>query len=211
MKSAAPHKSLYNRLFKRIFDLAGIAMLVPVALPAGLLTALALSLSLRSTHVLFRQQRPGLGGKIFTILKFRTMTDAKSASGELLPDDLRLTRTGRAVRSLSLDELPQLLNVARGEMSFVGPRPLLPKYLPLYSARQAERHLVRPGITGLAQVCGRNAIAWHQKFEFDHLYVDTISLKTDIKIVILTLCKVIAREGVSAEGTATMPEFDGTN
>jgi len=159
--------------------------------------------------VLFRQQRPGLRGKPFTLYKFRTMRDARTASGELLPDDLRLTTFGKWLRSTSLDELPELFNVLKGEMSLVGPRPLLMEYLPRYSPEQARRHEVKPGITGWAQVNGRNALTWEEKFRMDVWYVDHWNLWLDMKIVLLTIWKVLKREGISAEGSATMPVFTG--
>ncbi|RKT59635.1 lipopolysaccharide/colanic/teichoic acid biosynthesis glycosyltransferase [Azonexus fungiphilus] len=159
--------------------------------------------------VLFRQIRPGLHGQLFEMVKFRTMTDARGPSGELLPDAVRLTPFGRWLRATSLDELPELLNVVKGEMSLVGPRPLLTEYLALYSSDQARRHEVRPGITGWAQVNGRNAISWEDKFKLDVWYVDNRSLWLDIKILWLTVKKVLVREGISAEGEATAPKFSG--
>lgn len=159
---------------------------------------------------MFRQVRPGLDGDLFTMVKFRTMTDERSSDGALLPDAQRLTSFGRFLRSSSLDELPELWNVLRGEMSLVGPRPLLVEYLPLYSSEQARRHEVRPGITGWAQVNGRNAISWEDKFALDVWYVDNQSLWLDIKILWITLRKVIVRDGISAAGDATMPKFTGT-
>lgn len=160
--------------------------------------------------VLFKQLRPGMRGRPFTMVKFRTMTDVTDASGVLLPDEARLTPFGKWLRSTSLDELPELLNVLRGDMSLVGPRPLLAEYLPLYSAEQARRHEVRPGITGWAQVNGRNAISWEEKFKLDVWYVDNQSLWLDIKILWLTVKKVLVREGISADGEATMPKFTGS-
>jgi len=160
--------------------------------------------------VLFKQVRPGLGGKPFTMMKFRSMTDERDEHGNLLPDGVRLTKFGRFLRSTSLDELPGLWCVLKGDMSLVGPRPLLMEYLPLYSAEQARRHEARPGITGWAQVNGRNAISWEQKFEYDVWYVDNQSLWLDIKIIFLTLKKVFVRDGISAQGEATMPAFRGT-
>jgi len=160
--------------------------------------------------VMFKQVRPGLGGKPFTMMKFRSMTDERDEHGNLLPDGVRLTKFGRFLRSTSLDELPGLWCVLKGDMSLVGPRPLLMEYLPLYSAEQARRHEARPGITGWAQVNGRNAISWEQKFEYDVWYVDNQSLWLDIKIIFLTLKKVFVRDGISAQGEATMPAFRGT-
>jgi lipopolysaccharide/colanic/teichoic acid biosynthesis glycosyltransferase len=197
-------------MLKRIFD---------ALVAAGLLLVLALPLALLYVQVrrhlgapaLFRQVRPGLGGRPFEMIKFRTMTDAKDASGQLLPDSERLTPFGRWLRSTSLDELPELWNVLCGHMSLVGPRPLLMEYLPLYSAEQARRHDVRPGITGWAQINGRNAISWDQKFALDVWYVDNQSLWLDLKILVLTVLKVAKREGISSAGEATMPRFTGTN
>lgn len=161
--------------------------------------------------VFFTQPRPGLHGKVFKVIKFKTMNDRKDSEGKLLPDADRLTRTGRFLRSTSLDELPQLINVVKGEMSLIGPRPLLVHYLPLYNKRQARRHEVRPGITGYAQVNGRNAISWEQKFELDVYYVENVNLILDIKIVFLTLLKVIKRADINTAGTATTIPFTGTN
>jgi lipopolysaccharide/colanic/teichoic acid biosynthesis glycosyltransferase len=194
---------------KRIFDLtlASLGLLV-LAIPMALL-ALLVRLKL-GTPVLFRQVRPGLHGKPFMMLKFRTMTDARGLDGALLPDAERLTPFGRWLRATSLDELPELWNVLKGDMSLVGPRPLLMEYLPLYTPEQARRHEVRPGITGWAQVNGRNALSWEEKFKLDVWYVDNRSLWLDIKILWLTVRKVFAREGISAAGEATMPRFTGS-
>ena len=161
--------------------------------------------------ILFRQRRPGLNGEIFEMLKFRSMQEAKDKEGNLLPDSERLTEFGRWLRSTSLDELPELWNVLRGEMSLVGPRPLLMEYLPLYSPEQAHRHDVRPGITGWAQVNGRNAISWEEKFKLDVWYVDHQSFWLDLKILFLTVKNVISQHGISADGEATMPKFSGNN
>jgi lipopolysaccharide/colanic/teichoic acid biosynthesis glycosyltransferase len=194
---------------KRVFDfLAASLALLMLALP---LLALAWLIRCKlGSPVLFRQLRPGLHGKPFTMVKFRTMTDARDASGALLPDAQRLTHFGRFLRASSLDELPELWNVLRGEMSLVGPRPLLMQYLPLYSPEQARRHEVRPGITGWAQVNGRNAISWADKFALDVWYVDHSSLWLDVRILWLTVRKVLVRDGISAAGEATMPAFTGT-
>ena len=189
-----------------------------VALAGGALIALSgpllvLSLLVRSrlgSPVLFKQVRPGLGGQPFTMYKFRTMTDERGSDGELLPDAVRLTAFGKFLRSTSLDELPELWNVLRGDMSLVGPRPLLMSYLPLYSEQQARRHEVRPGITGWAQVNGRNALSWDEKFEYDVWYVENRSFALDLKILLMTLQKVVKRDGISADGEATMPRFSGT-
>lgn len=198
-----------SALLKRLMDLclASVA-LVLLALPM-LVIALLVRLSLGSP-VLFRQQRAGLHGKPFTLIKFRTMRDALDERGKLLPDEVRLTRFGKWLRHTSLDELPELLNVLKGEMSLVGPRPLLLEYLPRYNAQQARRHEVKPGITGWAQVNGRNALSWEEKFRLDVWYVDHWNIWLDIKILLLTLWKVLKREGISAEGSATMPVFMGT-
>ncbi|WP_395348669.1 sugar transferase [Variovorax sp. UC122_21] len=195
---------------KRIFDLITSAFaLVVFAVPLGLLIW-QVRRKLGSP-VFFRQTRPGQSGQPFEMIKFRTMTDARGADGQLLPDGERLTPFGRFLRSSSLDELPELWNVLRGDMSLVGPRPLLMEYLPLYSTKQARRHEVRPGITGWAQVNGRNALGWEEKFELDVWYVDNQSLWLDLRILWLTVKKVIVREGISAAGEATMPRFNGSH
>jgi sugar transferase EpsL len=197
-----------SQAIKRVADIVGasvgIILLAPVMLAVALLVLLTMG-----RPVLFLQQRPGLRGKPFTLYKFRTMRDARSASGELLPDELRLTTFGKWLRSTSLDELPELFNVLKGEMSLVGPRPLLMEYLPRYSPEQARRHEVKPGITGWAQVNGRNALTWEEKFRMDVWYVDHWNLWLDVKILLLTIWKVLKREGISAEGSATMPVFTG--
>ncbi|MFN7986165.1 MAG: sugar transferase [Thermoanaerobaculia bacterium] len=201
--------SLYREGGKRAFDLAaalaGLVLASPVLALAGLGVALALG-----TPVLFRQERPGRGGRLFRILKLRTMSDARGGDGRLLPDAERLGPFGRFLRATSLDELPELWNVLRGEMSLVGPRPLLVEYLPLYDVRQARRHDVRPGITGWAQVNGRNALTWEQKFEMDVWYVENLTFGLDLRILWRTLVAVVRREGISAAGEATMPKFTGT-
>lgn len=195
---------------KRIFDVVGSALaLVVFAVPLGLLIW-QVRRKLGSP-VFFRQTRPGHSGQPFEMIKFRTMTDARDADVQLLPDGERLTPFGRFLRSSSLDELPELWNVFRGDMSLVGPRPLLMEYLPLYSTKQARRHEVRPGITGWAQVNGRNALGWEEKFELDVWYVDNHSLWLDLRILWLTVKKVIVREGISAAGEATMPRFNGSH
>ena len=194
---------------KRILDILIVILSAPVWIPALLVVALMVRLRI-GTPVFFRQTRPGLQGKPFTLLKFRTMTDARDAAGELLPDSIRLTDFGRWLRTTSLDELPELLNVLAGEMSLVGPRPLLMEYLPLYSKDQQRRHEVRPGVTGLAQVSGRNAIDWDSRLRLDVSYVENRSLWLDLKILWLTLIAVSRRHGISAEGEATMPKFSGS-
>lgn len=200
---------IYGNCIKRVLDFSAALIVLAVLLVPFLALAALLAAANRGTPF-FCQTRPGRRGKLFRIVKFKTMTDEKDARGELLPDERRLTRAGRLVRSLSLDELPQLFNVLAGQMSFIGPRPLLPEYLPLYSAEQARRHDVRPGITGWAQVNGRNSISWDRKFELDVWYVDHLSLLLDARIILLTLAKVVQRQGISAEGSATMEKFTGS-
>ncbi|WP_343230530.1 sugar transferase [uncultured Akkermansia sp.] len=200
---------MYRSFIKRLMDFSvALAMLAVLLVP--LLALMALLAAANRGTPFFRQTRPGLHGRLFRIVKFKTMTDETDERGELLPDERRLTRVGRLVRSLSLDELPQLFNVLAGQMSFIGPRPLLPEYLPLYSAEQARRHDVRPGITGWAQVNGRNSISWERKFELDVWYVDHLSFLLDMRIIFLTLAKVVRRQGISAEGSATMEKFTGS-
>lgn len=194
---------------KRLFDLVVTVLAAPVWLPVLGVVALLVRQKLGSP-VLFTQTRPGLGGRPFTLYKFRTMTDARDAAGNLLPDAERLPPFGRFLRSTSLDELPELWNVLRGDMSLVGPRPLLMQYLGRYTPRQARRHEVRPGITGLAQVSGRNALSWDDRFELDVWYVENHTLALDLKILWQTVAKVFKREGISAQGEATMPEFQGS-
>ncbi len=199
----------YQKVIKRLLDiilsLTAIILLSPVLLILAVLVRVKLG-----SPVLFRQQRPGYKGKIFGLMKFRTMTDEKDEKGELLPDEVRLTAFGKKLRSTSLDELPEFFNILRGDMSFVGPRPLLVQYLPLYNEEQAHRHDVLPGLTGLAQVNGRNAISWEQKFEYDVYYTRHISFLLDAKIVFLTVYKVLKRDGISSENSATMEFFTGT-
>ncbi|MDI9569701.1 MAG: sugar transferase [Pseudomonadota bacterium] len=193
---------------KRLFDIALSALALVVLSPALLLLAAVIRWRLGGP-VLFRQQRPGLGGRPFMLLKFRTMTDDRDADGALLPDAQRLTALGRLLRAASLDELPELFNVLKGDMSLVGPRPLLMQYLERYTPEQARRHEARPGITGWAQVNGRNAISWEEKFRLDVWYVDHRSLWLDIKIIAMTVWKILKREGISHPGQATMEEFTG--
>ena len=193
---------------KRLFDVL-LSAIVLMLLSVPLLVLSWVVRQKLGSPVFFRQERPGLYGKPFRMVKFRTMTDAREASGALLPDAQRLTPFGRFLRASSLDELPELWNVLRGEMSLVGPRPLLMEYLPLYSPEQARRHEVRPGITGWAQVNGRNAISWADKFALDVWYVDHRSLWLDLRILWLTVRKVLVRDGISAAGEATMPRFEG--
>ena len=195
-------------MFKRAFDLLGAAIGLIVFSPILIVISLMIRRQMGSP-VLFRQSRPGMHGKPFQMIKFRTMRDAIDADGRQLPDAERLTKLGRFLRSSSLDELPELWNVLKGEMSLVGPRPLLMEYLPLYSPEQARRHEVRPGVTGWAQVNGRNAISWDEKFALDVWYVDNQSHWLDLKIIWLTIRKVVKREGISAAGEATTPKFEG--
>jgi lipopolysaccharide/colanic/teichoic acid biosynthesis glycosyltransferase len=176
-----------------------------------LVVTLWLHFANKGAGAFFLQERPGKDGRIFKIVKFKTMTDERDAQGQLLSDEARLTRVGRFVRSISIDELPQLVNVLKGDMALIGPRPLLPKYLPLYSEEQMRRHAVRPGISGWAQCHGRNAISWTEKFKLDVWYVDHLSLWVDIKIIYLTTLKVLKRDGISEEGQATMEAFNGHN
>lgn len=201
----------YSLYIKRVFDFVLSLAALLLLFPFLLLVAVGLHFANKGSGAFFTQQRPGYKGKIFKIYKFKTMNDKRDAEGNLLPDAERLTKVGRFVRSLSIDELPQLLNVLKGEMSFIGPRPLLPQYLPLYSKEQARRHDVRPGITGWAQCNGRNAISWTQKFELDVWYVDNCSFLLDAKIVFLSVYKIFAREGISQAGEATMEFFNGKN
>jgi sugar transferase EpsL len=197
-------------MLKRLFDLLLILLSLPLLLPLLVLLAVIVRVKLDSP-IFFKQVRPGFKGKPFAMIKFRSMVDKRDEEGDLLPDAVRLTKFGRFLRSTSLDELPELWNVLKGDMSLVGPRPLLMEYLPLYSPEQARRHEVRPGITGWAQVNGRNAISWEQKFEYDVWYVDNQSLWLDIKILWLTVKKVFVRDGISADGEVTMPKFTGSS
>ena len=209
-QAASPVRSWYLSWGgKRALDLVA-SLLAALLLGPVMVVIAVLARSWLGTPVVFRQVRPGLKGQPFTILKFRTMTDARDANGRLLHDSERLTRFGRFLRSTSLDELPELWNVVRGDMSLVGPRPLLTNYLERYSPEQARRHDVRPGITGWAQVNGRNAIDWDQRFALDVWYVDNLSFSLDLRIVVLTVAKILSREGISAPGQATMHEFRGT-
>lgn len=202
---------MYKNYFKRLIDIlaSGGALLV-LALPLGAITVW-LHFANKGAGAFFRQERPGKGGKIFKVVKFKSMTDERDADGKLLPDKDRLTRVGRFVRSTSIDELPQLWNVFVGDMSLIGPRPLLVKYLPLYSPEQARRHEVRPGITGWAQCHGRNAISWSEKFKLDVWYVDHCTFRTDCNIILTTIKSVLKREGISSDTSATMEAFTGNN
>ena len=200
---------LYRKVFKRVIDILASFGGLLVVLPFSLFILPALAFSNKGP-ILFIQTRPGFRGKLFRLMKFKTMNDRRDKTGRLLPDNERLTGVGRFIRSLSLDEFPQLINVLKGDMSLVGPRPLLPEYLPLYNAHQARRHEVRPGITGWAQVNGRNAISWEQKFDLDVWYVDHLSFWLDMKILFLTLVNVIRREGINSDTTTTMKRFTGS-
>lgn len=200
---------MYRRFWKRCFDflisLTALLVLSPLLLLLTLLVALRMK-----GNPFFTQLRPGKDGKLFRLVKFRSMTNRRDEHGNLLPDRQRLTRFGRALRSSSLDELPELFNILKGDMALVGPRPLLAEYLPRYNRVQARRHEVRPGFTGLAQIHGRNAISWEEKFEWDVRYVDQLSLGLDCRILLKTVAIVLKREGIHADGEATMPEFTGT-
>ncbi len=200
---------MYRAFFKRLIDLLVALLALTILLPVILLLMVLIAMANRGTPF-FTQQRPGRHGRVFRVFKFKTMNDRCDENGKLLPDRDRLTPVGKFIRSTSLDELPQLFNVLTGDMSLVGPRPLLVKYLPLYNATQARRHEVRPGITGWAQVNGRNAISWEQKFDFDVWYVDHLNFLLDLRIVWMTFKKVIKRDGISAGNEATMPAFTGT-
>ena len=202
---------MYKFFFKRVLDFSVVFCVLLLIWPILLLITVWLHFANKGAGVFFFQRRPGKEGKIFKVIKFKTMTDERDEYGKLLPDADRLTKVGRFVRSTSIDELPQLINVLKGDMALIGPRPLLPQYLSLYSKKQARRHEVRPGITGWAQVNGRNAISWTKKFELDVWYVDHCSILLDLKIFFLTIKKVFIREGISQEGQATMEFFNGHN
>ena len=202
---------MYAHFLKRLIDFTIVFMVLLIIWPILLLITIWLHFANKGAGAFFTQERPGKNGKIFKVIKYKTMTDERDAQGNLLPDADRLTKVGKFVRSTSIDELPQLINVLKGDMALIGPRPLLPQYLPLYSKEQARRHEVRPGITGWAQVNGRNAISWTKKFELDVWYVDHCSFWLDLKIIFLTIKKVFIREGISQEGQATMEFFNGKN
>lgn len=202
---------MYKHFFKRTLDFLLVLCVLLFLWPFLLLITLWLHFANHGAGAFFTQERTGKDAKRFKVIKFKTMTDERDAEGNLLPDAERLTKVGRFVRSTSLDELPQLINVLKGDMALIGPRPLLPKYLPLYSKEQFRRHEVRPGITGWAQINGRNNISWKRKFELDVWYVDHCSFLLDLKIVFLTIKKVLFREDISKEGEATTVAFDGTN
>lgn len=201
---------MYQKYMKRLFDLTMSFILIILLIPVFLILAILIRLKFGSP-ILFRQDRPGKDGKIFTMYKFRTMNSKVDDNGLLLPDSMRLTSFGKLIRSTSLDELPELFNIFKGEMSFVGPRPLLVQYLPLYTPEQMRRHDVRPGLTGLAQINGRNAISWEDKFKYDIRYVNQINLMLDLKIVQQTIKKVIIREGINSDKNVSMEPFQGSN
>jgi len=204
-----PKRFIYKKYFKRPMDFILSLCAIIVLSPLMLIIALLVRIKLGSP-VIFKQKRPGLNEKIFTLYKFRTMTDEKDENGELLPDSVRLTKFGKFLRSTSLDELPELFNILKGDMSIVGPRPLLVEYLPLYNEHQKRRHEVRPGLSGLAQINGRNAITWEKKFDYDVEYVDNVSFIGDWKIILLTFIKVFKREGINSSESVTMERFKGT-
>ena len=202
---------MYKNCFKRMIDCCLAMVAIVVLSPVMAAVAVLLAVANKGAGVVFTQTRPGKNGRLFKVMKFKTMTDERDENGNLLPDAQRLTKTGKFIRSTSLDELPQLFNVLKGDMALIGPRPLLPQYLPLYSKEQARRHDVRPGITGWAQVHGRNAISWKKKFELDVWYVEHCSFWLDLKIILLTVKKVVVREGIIKEGQATTEFFNGNN
>ncbi|KGN76155.1 sugar transferase [Porphyromonas gulae] len=202
---------MYKNRPKRILDICFSLIMILVFSPIMLLVGIGLYIANKGTGAFFIQERPGKDGKIFKLYKFKSMTDEKDSGGNLLPDSIRLTKIGKFIRKTSLDELPQLWNVLRGDMSFIGPRPLLVKYLPLYSKEQARRHEVRPGITGWAQVNGRNAISWDKKFELDIWYVEHIGFFLDVRILILTIMRVLQQRGISSERNTTTEEFTGND
>ena len=202
---------MYKDFWKRVIDFILSLLTLAILWPILLVLTIWLHFANKGAGAFFLQERPGKNGKIFKVVKFKTMTDERDAEGNLLPDADRLTNVGRFVRSTSIDELPQLINVVKGDMALIGPRPLLSQYLPLYSEEQARRHEVRPGITGWAQCHGRNAISWTEKFKLDVWYVDHCSFLTDLKVIGITIKKVLVRDGISQEGNATMEAFNGHN
>ena len=202
---------MYKDFWKRVIDFILSLLTLAILWPILLVITIWLHFANKGAGAFFLQERPGKNGKIFKVVKFKTMTDERDAEGNLLPDADRLTNVGRFVRSTSIDELPQLINVVKGDMALIGPRPLLSQYLPLYSEEQARRHEVRPGITGWAQCHGRNAISWTEKFKLDVWYVDQCSFLTDLKVIGITIKKVLVRDGISQEGNATMEAFNGHN
>ena len=202
---------LYRDCIKRVLGFSIALVAITCLSPLLLVVTIWLHFANKGAGAFFLQERPGKDGKIFKIIKYKTMTDERDANGKLLPDARRLTRVGRFVRSTSIDELPQLFNVLKGDMALIGPRPLLVQYLPLYSPEQARRHEVRPGITGWAQCHGRNTLSWHDKFKLDVWYVDHCGFLTDVKVILTTIKKVIARDGIAQNGQATMESFNGNN
>lgn len=202
---------MYKHFFKRFLDFWISLIVLIIISPILLLVTIWLHFANKGAGALFFQERPGKDGKIFKVIKFKTMTDERDAEGNLLPDEVRLTKVGRFVRSTSIDELPQLINVLKGDMSLIGPRPLLVQYLPLYSKEQMRRHEVCPGISGWAQCHGRNQISWTEKFKLDVWYVDHLSFMTDLQVIMITIKKVLFREDINSDNDATMEDFDGTN
>ena len=202
---------MYKHFFKRFLDFWISLIALIIISPILVLVTIWLHFANKGAGALFFQERPGKDGKIFKVIKFKTMTDERDVEGDLLPDEVRLTKVGRFVRSTSIDELPQLINVLKGDMALIGPRPLLVQYLPLYSKEQMRRHEVRPGISGWAQCHGRNQISWTEKFKLDVWYVDHLSFMTDLKVIMITIKKVLFREDINSDNDATMEDFDGTN
>ena len=202
---------MYKHFFKRFFDFWISLVVLIIISPILLVVTIWLHFANKGAGAFFFQDRPGKDGKIFCVIKFKTMTDERDNNGNLLPDEARLTKVGKFVRSTSIDELPQLINVLKGDMALIGPRPLLPQYLPLYSPKQARRHEVRPGISGWAQCHGRNAISWTEKFKLDVWYVDHVSLLTDLKVIIITIKNVLMRKDINSTTAVTMEAFNGNN
>jgi len=202
---------MYKHFFKRFLDFWISLIALIIISPILVLVTIWLHFANKGAGALFFQERPGKDGKIFKVIKFKTMTDERDVEGDLLPDEVRLTKVGRFVRSTSIDELPQLINVLKGDMALIGPRPLLVQYLPLYSKEQMRRHEVRPGISGWAQCHGRNQISWTEKFKLDVWYVDHLSFMTDLQVIMITIKKVLFREDINSDNDATMEDFDGTN
>lgn len=202
---------MYRHFFKRVLDFWASLIVLIIISPILMIVAVWLHFANKGAGAFFLQDRPGKDGKIFKVIKFKTMTDERDVKGNLLPDEARLTKVGKFVRSTSIDELPQLVNVLKGDMSLIGPRPLLVQYLPLYNKEQMRRHEVRPGISGWAQCHGRNQISWTEKFKLDVWYVDHLSFMTDVQVIMITIKKVIFREDINSDHDTTMEDFDGTN